>query len=53
MTKSEPYFCDVAIAMCIGPSDDLTDATARMILYHNKTGQNLCQWSNICRSDSD
>lgn len=39
-----PDFCATAAAIYINESDDITDATARQILAHNKIGVKLCGW---------
>lgn len=39
-----PDFCATAAAIYINESDDISDATARQILAHNKIGVKLCGW---------
>lgn len=41
---ANPDYCAVAKPLYIGKDDVITDATARDILEHNKTGQKLCGW---------
>lgn len=37
-------FCRWALPIYASPDDVLTPATARQLLHHDETGQNLCGW---------
>jgi hypothetical protein len=39
-----PDYCATAQPIFVGRDDVISDATAREILEHNKTGQKLCGW---------
>lgn len=44
IAAAKPEFCTTALPIYIGKDDKITDATARQILQHNKTGRRLCKW---------
>ena len=42
--RANNSYCLVAKPILIGPTDNLSDTTAREILEHNRTGRKLCGW---------